>query len=172
MKGFDAGTTLKDVKGVKIPEDVAKWIEINKQYVETGYLKEEAEKDSIHFTIYGLWANYPETNNNTKLRIPVLKWLDEDRGNYFKLVDAVRYGYDTYVPRWNVSEGDLVIKRGQGEAKVHFVEALDEDLNFEITGVLLVDGRADVHFEENEVDDFFREYRLLAKKDNLEEEKI
>jgi len=74
-----------------IPQFVADWIEGNKQLEEkwNGYSKEDAMKDTIHFTIYGLFADYPVTNRKS-----VNNWLDVDRGNYFKLVNAVRYGYE------------------------------------------------------------------------------
>ena len=73
-----------------VPQFVAGWIEGNKQFEEkwNGYSKEDAMNDTIHFTIYGLFADYPVTN-----RKRVNNWLDVDRGNYFKLVNAVRYGY-------------------------------------------------------------------------------
>ena len=89
-----------------IPKYVAEWIEGNKQSEEkwSDYDKEDAMNDTIHFTIYGLFADYPATNSHVELRKPVLKWLSVDRGNYFKLVNAVRYGYEVeeeplyYVP--------------------------------------------------------------------------
>ena len=79
-----------------IPKYVADWIEGNKQSEEkwSDYDKEDAMNDTIHFTIYGLFADYPATNSHVELRNPVLKWLSVDRGNYFKLVNAVRYGYE------------------------------------------------------------------------------
>lgn len=79
-----------------IPKYVAEWIEVNKQSEEkwSDYDKEDAINDTIHFTIYGLFADYPATNSHVELRNPVLKWLSIDRGNYFKLVNAVRYGYE------------------------------------------------------------------------------
>ncbi len=79
-----------------IPKFVADWIEGNKEFEEkwNDYSKEDAMNDTIHFTIYGLFADYPATNSDVELRKPVIKWLSVDRGNYFKLVNSVRYGYE------------------------------------------------------------------------------
>ena len=81
---------------VEVPQFVFDWIEGNKQFEEkwNDYSKEDAMNDTIHFTIYGLFADYPATNSHVELRKPVLKWLSVDRGNYFKLVNAVQYGYE------------------------------------------------------------------------------
>lgn len=78
-----------------VPQFVADWIEGNNQHEAEweGYDSEDALNDSIHFTIYGLFANYPTTNTHVELRKPTLEWLNYDRSNYFKLVEAVRYGY-------------------------------------------------------------------------------
>ena len=79
-----------------IPQFVADWVEGNKEFEEkwNDYSKEDAMNDTIHFTIYGLFADYPATNSDVELRKPVIKWLSVDRGNYFKLVNSVRYGYE------------------------------------------------------------------------------
>lgn len=67
--------------------------------------------------------------------------------------------------------GDLVIRKGKHEAKVYFVEAINED------GVLLVNGINDElysneqnGFQDNTLKYFYDNFRLLAKKDNLETE--
>lgn len=75
-------------------------------------------------------------------------------------------------PKWEVYVGDLVIRRGSHEAKVYFVEAIDDD------GILLVNGTKDEFFtnsedrsiDEETVDYFYTNFRLLAKRENLEEE--
>ena len=75
-------------------------------------------------------------------------------------------------PKWEVYVGDLVIRRGSREAKVYFVEAIDDD------GILLVNGTKDEFFtnsedrsiDEETVDYFYTNFRLLAKSENLEEE--
>lgn len=98
-----------------IPQFVADWIERNKQFEEkwNDYSKEDAMNDTIHFTIYGLFADYPATNSDIELRKPVLKWLRVDRGNYFKLVNAVRYGYEVEEePKYIIDTDDIEISDG------------------------------------------------------------
>ncbi|OTO09158.1 hypothetical protein A5882_003488 [Enterococcus sp. 4E1_DIV0656] len=70
---------------------------------------------------------------------------------------------------FELSVGDLVIRKGAHEAKVYFVEAIDED------GVLLVNGINDELYsndkagiQDNSLDYFYDNFRLLAKKENLE----
>lgn len=85
-----------DKRKVVVPQYVAKWLETHKETSDgDDYTESDALADTIHFTIHGLFADYPETNSDVQLRKPVLKWLSNDRMNYFTLVDAVRYGYDT-----------------------------------------------------------------------------
>lgn len=86
---------------------------------------------------------------------------------------SLRYMKDNTLKRceqWEVEEGDLVVKKGKHEARIHFVEGLDTNVDGQITSILLVDGRADIFFDSDCIDDFFNEYRLLVKKENLEEE--
>ena len=86
---------------------------------------------------------------------------------------SLRYMKDNTLKRceqWEVEEGDLVVKKGKHEARIHFVEGLDTNVDGQITSILLVDGRADILFDSDCIDDFFNEYRLLVKKENLEEE--
>lgn len=70
-----------------------------------------------------------------------------------------------------VTIGDLVIRKGEHEAKVYFVEAIDAD------GVLLVNGIKDEFYsdgdegiQDNNLEYFYSNFRLLAKKENLETE--
>lgn len=87
--------TINDKRKVVVPPYVDKWLKTNKETSNgDDYTESDALADSIHFTIHGLYANYPETNSDVQLRKPVLKWLSNDRMNYFTLVDAVRYGYE------------------------------------------------------------------------------
>lgn len=72
---------------------------------------------------------------------------------------------------FELSVGDLVIRKGAHEAKVYFVEAVDED------GVLLVNGINDELYsndesgiQDNNLEYFYDNFRLLAKKENLETE--
>lgn len=68
-----------------IPKFVAEWIERN---------QENEPSNTIHFIIFYLYANLPDTSSMVERRKPVVNWLDEDGYNYFKLIDAVRYGYE------------------------------------------------------------------------------
>lgn len=72
---------------------------------------------------------------------------------------------------FDLSVGDLVIRKGAHEAKAYFVEAVDED------GVLLVNGINDELYsneesgvQDNNLEYFYDNFRLLAKKENLETE--
>ncbi|MDV2517684.1 hypothetical protein [Enterococcus faecalis] len=76
--------------------------------------------------------------------------------------------------QWVVNEGDLVIHKGEHEAKVYFVESIHED------GILLVNGIKDEFFTdlddrsvgEESINYFYENFRLLAKKESLEAEKV
>lgn len=76
------------------------------------------------------------------------------------------------VSKWEVNIGDLVIRKGKHEAKVYFVEGVDDD------GVLLVNGIKDEFYTDEDdeaigdetLDYFYTNFRLLAKSENLEEE--
>lgn len=99
--------------------------------------------------------------------------LDDDFPEYMthftkiKLPDEVEP-----VPKWEVNVGDLVIRKGKHEAKVYFVEGVDDD------GVLLVNGIKDEFYTDEDdgaigdetLDYFYENFRLLAKRENLEEE--
>lgn len=84
-----------------------------------------------------------------------------------------------YATPFSVNPGDLVIYNKPNSAMVFFVEALDIDADGNIESILLVDGRKDKffgrEFEDQSVqsvkeslDDFYREFKLIAKKENLE----
>lgn len=66
-------------------------------------------------------------------------------------------------------KGDLVIRKGKHEAKVYFIEAIDND------SILLVNGIQDELYSnekdcaaDNTLDYFFEHFQVLAKKENLE----
>lgn len=110
---------------VTIPAFVGEWIEKHKEpieYSEDYYdsydeAEREALANSIHFTIYCLFGNFPDTNDDVELRRPINSWLHEDRCNYFKLVDAVRYGYEVeQEPLYTVTykNGDRLLKMKDG----------------------------------------------------------
>ena len=78
---------------VTVPKFVDTWIKSN-QPDECEYASvEDAKADSIHYTIYGLFANYSNTNPDVQLRKPVLEWLN-NRENYSVLFKALMYGYE------------------------------------------------------------------------------
>lgn len=92
-----------------------------------------------------------------------------------KFMKAWLDGYEVEKePKWVVNEGDLVIRKGEHEAKVYFVESVDDD------GILLVNGIKDEFFTdlddrsvgEESINYFYENFRLLAKKENLEVEKV
>lgn len=101
-----------------------------------------------------------------------IDWLVKHPEKYMR---AWLDGYEVEEePKWIVNEGDLVVRRGEHEAKVYFVEAVHED------GILLVNGYKDEFFtdlvdrsiDEESVSYFYKNFRLLAKKENLEVEKV
>lgn len=102
------------------------------------------------------------------------EWLANDADTLYILCDALRYGYEVEESKWVVNEGDLVIRKGEHEAKVYFVESVDDD------GILLVNGIKDEFFtdlddrsvDEESINYFYENFRLLAKKENLEAEKV
>ena len=78
---------------VTVPKFIDRWIKYTQQDEREYESYEDAEADSIHFAIYGLYANYPNTNPNVQLRKPVLEWLNK-RENYSVLFKALMYGYE------------------------------------------------------------------------------
>ena len=77
---------------VTVPKFVDRWIKRNQQDEYEYTYADDAKADSIHFAIYGLYANYPNTNPDVQLRKPVLDWLD-NRENYSVLFKALMFGY-------------------------------------------------------------------------------
>lgn len=86
---------LDQPKLVVVPKFVADWLEEHKESPDLveNYTEKDALANTIHFTIYCLFADFPNTNPDVELRKPVCEWLEEDRSNYFKLIDAVHNGY-------------------------------------------------------------------------------
>ncbi|HAA6928604.1 TPA_asm: hypothetical protein GHE75_00215 [Listeria monocytogenes] len=86
---------LDQPEPVVVPKFVAEWLEEHKESPDLveNYTEKDALANTIHFTIYCLFADFPNTNPDVELRKPVCEWLEEDRSNYFKLIDAVRNGY-------------------------------------------------------------------------------
>lgn len=77
---------------VTVPKFIDRWIKANQQDEREYDSDEDAEADSIHFAIYGLYANYPNTNPEVHIRKSVLEWLN-NRENYSVLFKALMFGY-------------------------------------------------------------------------------
>lgn len=77
---------------VAVPKFVDRWIKCTQQDEREYDSDEGAKADSIHFAIFGLFANYPNTNPRVQIRKPVLDWLD-NRENYSVLFKALMFGY-------------------------------------------------------------------------------
>lgn len=77
---------------VTVPKFVDRWIKCTQQDEREYDSDEDAKADSIHFAIYGLYANYPNTNPEVHIRKPVLEWLN-NRENYSVLFKALMFGY-------------------------------------------------------------------------------
>lgn len=95
IEALDIVNTLDEPKPVVVPKFVADWLEEHKESPDLveNYTEKDALANTIHFTIYCLFADFPNTNPDVELRKPVCEWLEEDRSNYFKLIDAVRNGF-------------------------------------------------------------------------------
>lgn len=84
------------------------------------------------------------------------------------------FGYEVEkLPVFPLSQGDLVIRKGNHEAKIYIVESVSE------SGVLLVNGIKDEFYSaddeggpDNDLEYFYSNFRLLAKKESLEVEKV
>lgn len=84
------------------------------------------------------------------------------------------FGYEVEkLPVFPLSQGDLVIRKGNHEAKIYIVESVSE------SGVLLVNGIKDEFYSvddeggpDNDLDYFYSNFRLLAKKESLQMEEI
>lgn len=110
-------------------------------------------------------------NDKTSESEEAIDWLVKHPEKFMK---AWIDGYEVEESKWVVNEGDLVIRKGEHEAKVYFVESVDDD------GILLVNGIKDEFFTdldersvgEESINYFYENFRLLAKKENLEVEKV
>ncbi|MEB6013751.1 DUF1642 domain-containing protein [Enterococcus faecium] len=141
-----------------VPKFVAEWFEDNKHALDLAIFTKIRELDG---------KNYPHETDFEN-------WLDNAENNPIENLIRMKDGYEVEESKWVVNEGDLVIRKGEHEAKVYFVESVDDD------GILLVNGIKDEFFtdlDERSVDEesinyFYENFRLLAKKENLEVEKV
>ena len=147
---------LDEQPKVTVPKFVADWIEECKQnatladclkgYYEISILQTVGSED---------FQNWVVDNENDVLTAKA--WI---------------FGYEVEkLPVFPLSQGDLVIRKGKHEAKIYIVESVDE------SGVLLVNGIKDEFYSvddeggpDNDLDYFYSNFRLLAKKELLEVE--
>ncbi|EGP0013773.1 DUF1642 domain-containing protein [Enterococcus faecium] len=138
-----------------VPKFVAEWFEEN--------------KDDLEFPIWELCVD----SYGSKDEHGMLNWIQQSENNPIETLIRMKDGYEVEKSRWVVNEGDLVIRKGEHEAKVYFVESVDD-------GILLVNGSKDEFFtdlddrsvDEESINYFYENFRLLAKKENLEAEKV
>lgn len=144
---------------VEVPDFVAEWYESNKYKLERAIIDVACSMEKGEFPY----------------NLPFEDWFIAPENHPIEtLISMMKDGYTVKPKRWVVNEGDLVIRKGKNEAKVYFVEAIHED------GILLVNGIKDHFFTdmpERAVDDesvnyFYKNFRLLAKKENLEAEAV
>ena len=136
-----------------VPKFVAEWIE---------YAKKKGDSLAISFKPWNLYGvEYSKAD----------RWIEDNQETFAR---AWIDGYEVEESKWVVNEGDLVIRKGEHEAKVYFVESVDDD------GILLVNGIKDEFFTdlddrsvgEESINYFYENFRLLAKKESLEAEKV
>ncbi|NTL33825.1 DUF1642 domain-containing protein [Enterococcus faecium] len=161
-ESMNAGITLMkkidEPQKPVVPKFVAEWFEDNKHALDL----------TIFIAIRGL--NDEEWPHKTDFE----NWLDVSKNKPIETLIRMKDGYEVEKSRWVVNEGDLVIRKGEHEAKVYFVESVDDD------GILLVNGIKDEFFTdldersvgEESINYFYENFRLLAKKENLEVEKV
>lgn len=139
-----------------VPKFVAEWFEDN--------------KDDLEFPIWELCVD----SYGFKDEHGMLNWIQQSENKPIETLIRMIDGYEVEESKWVVNEGDLVIRKGEHEAKVYFVESVDDD------GILLVNGIKDEFFtdlddrsvDEESINYFYENFRLLAKKENLEAEKV
>lgn len=144
---------LDELQKPVVPKFVAEWIE---------YAKKKGDSLAISFKPWNLYGvEYSKAD----------RWIEDNQETFAR---AWIDGYEVEESKWVVNEGDLVIRKGEHEAKVYFVESVDDD------GILLVNGIKDEFFTdlddrsvgEESINYFYENFRLLAKKENLEAEKV
>lgn len=160
-ESMNAGITLMkkidEPQKPVVPKVVADWFEDNKHALDLAIFTKIRELDG---------KRYPHETDFEN-------WLDNAENNPIETLIRMKDGYEVEKSKWVVNEGDLVIRKGEHEAKVYFVESVDDD------GILLVNGIKDEFFTdlddrsvgEESINYFYENFRLLAKKENLEAEK-
>lgn len=162
---------LDEPQKLVIPQLVAGWLEKSTdpftKAEKIAYLIKSKDGDSYYFCDWFVRDGIVTQEQGEEL----LAWAT--RQSYETLLSLYN-GYEVEESKWVVNEGDLVIRKGEHEAKVYFVESVDDD------GILLVNGIKDEFFtdlddrsvDEESINYFYENFRLLAKKENLEAEKV
>ncbi|QGN29161.1 DUF1642 domain-containing protein [Enterococcus casseliflavus] len=139
---------------VTVPKFVADWI------------KQCKEKATLADCLDGY---YEISNGEVVSSEDFQNWV-VDNENDELTAKAWIFGYEVEkLPVFPLSQGDLVIRKGKHEAKIYIVESVSE------SGVLLVNGIKDEFYSvddeggpDNDLDYFYSNFRLLAKKESLE----
>lgn len=147
---------LDEQPKVTVPKFAADWIE---------RCKEKA-------TLADCLDGYYEIQNGEVVSSEDFQNWVVDNENDELTAKAWMFGYEVEkFPVFPLSQGDLVIRKGKHEAKVYIVESVSE------SGVLLVNGIKDEFYSvddeggpDNDLDYFYSNFRLLAKKESLEVE--
>ncbi|WP_144772204.1 DUF1642 domain-containing protein [Enterococcus casseliflavus] len=147
---------LDEQPKVTVPKFVADWI------------KQCKEKATLADCLDGY---YEISNGEGVCSEDFQNWV-VDNENDELTAKAWMFGYEVEkLPVFPLSQGDLVIRKGKHEAKIYIVESVSE------SGVLLVNGIKDEFYSvddeggpDNDLDYFYSNFRLLAKKESLEAE--
>lgn len=147
---------LDEKQKVTVPKFVATWI---------NQCKEKA-------TLADCLDGYYEISNGEVVSSEDFQNWVADNENDELTAKAWMFGYEVEeLPVFPLSQGDLVIRKGNHEAKIYFVESVDE------SSVLLVNGIRDEFYSvddeggpDNDLDYFYSNFRLLAKKESLQTE--
>ncbi|MFS0996088.1 DUF1642 domain-containing protein [Enterococcus gallinarum] len=132
----------------------------------------EEHKNSLNDSLWDLTIQtYENSQNKDKKLTAFEKWFIDFEYSYEYLI-RMKNGYEVEkLPVFPLSQGDLVIRKGKHEAKVYIVESVSE------SGVLLVNGIKDEFYSvddeggpDNDLDYFYSNFRLLAKKKSLQME--
>lgn len=149
---------LDEQPKVTVPQFAADWFEKN--------------KDDLTFAIYEAVAHSIKEAGYKHYSDEFIGWFAHSDNNSIETLIRMKDGYEVEkLPVFPLSQGDLVIRKGKHEAKIYIVESVSE------SGVLLVNGIKDEFYSvddeggpDNDLDYFYSNFRLLAKKESLEVE--
>lgn len=149
---------LDEKQKVTVPKFVATWI------------KQCQEKATLADCLDGY---YEISNGEVVSSEDFQNWV-VDNENDELTAKAWIFGYEVEkLPVFPLSQGDLVIRKGKHEAKIYIVESVSE------SGVLLVNGIKDEFYSvddeggpDNDLDYFYSNFRLLAKRESLQVEEV